>query len=602
MTTLPTSRNNSNISMFIRNGPHGTAVLYVPSVFISYNGEALDEKTILLRSSESLSTAAVKLLNLLGDMETKRVYATLGTEQEFFLIDRNLYNLRPDLKISGRTLVGTGIVLFTIVPPKHQQLDDHYFGQIPSRVLAALSETELELYKVGCPIKTRHNEVAPNQFEMAPIFEEASVAVDHNLVLMETLHSVAHRHQLKVLFHEKPFKGVNGSGKHCNWSMSTDSGENLLEPTLTPEKNFRFLLVLVATLDALYKHGGLLRAAIASASNEHRLGAQEAPPGIISAFLGDHLTEVLDAIETSREVKNFSMPHLTTVKVGGTVLDLKVATLPQIARDLTDRNRTSPFAFTGNKFEFRAVGSKSSPSFPTVLINAAVAASLNLVTESLEKKKGTKAAPSTEDILAVIREFIKSSKNIRFEGNNYSDEWKAEAERRGLPNIDNCPEAFKKLIDPKHTQLLTSLGIMTETEINSRYHILCEKYVKDVIIEADTLKVMTLQGMLPAAFAYRKELAESLAAFKAIGSDISSLPEKKMLDKLSPLVSTLSDTADALFASIDHINAMDEHHQADYANHTLLKAINAVRTVADFIEVLCPDKHWPYPRYGELLF
>jgi glutamine synthetase len=437
--------------MFIRAGPHGTSVLYVPSVFISYNGDALDEKTILLRSGNALSEAAVGLLRTLGDKEVNHVYATLGTEQEFFLIDRATYNMRPDLKICGRTLVGN-------TPPKHQQLDDHYFGQIPSRVLAALSETELELYKLGVPVKTRHNEVAPAQFEMAPIFENDSVAVDHNLILMETLHQVAHRHKLKVLFHEKPFAGVNGSGKHCNWSMSTDTGENLLDPTIKPETNYRFLLVLVAVLEAVHRHGGLLRASIASASNEHRLGANEAPPGIVSAFLGAHLTEVLNSVEESRDLKAASVGHLKTVKVGGTVLDLKVNALPQIARDLTDRNRTSPFAFTGNKFEFRAVGSKSSPSFPTVLVNASVAEALNDVNAALKKQMGSKKEPSVDDVLVVVRQFIKSSKDVRFEGNGYSDEWKAEAERRGLPNIKSCPVAFRQLVGKSHVNLLTSLG------------------------------------------------------------------------------------------------------------------------------------------------
>ncbi|RKO87927.1 hypothetical protein BDK51DRAFT_39029, partial [Blyttiomyces helicus] len=489
--------------MFLRKGPHGTSILYIPSVFISYNGEALDEKTILLRSSEVLSSAAVKLLGLLGDTESKRVYATLGTEQEFFLIDRSLYNLRPDLKITGRTLLG-------VAPPKHQQLEDHYFGQIPSRVLAALSECELDLYKLGVPIKTRHNEVAPNQFEMAPIFEEASVAVDHNLLTMETLHQVAHRHKLKVLFHEKPFKGVNGSGKHCNWALSTDQGDNLLDPTLKPETNYRFLLFLIATLDAVHKHAGLLRASIASASNEHRLGANEAPPGIVSAFLGDHLNEVLNSIEENRSVRNFSQPHLQTVKVGGTVLDVKVSTLPTIARDLTDRNRTSPFAFTGNKFEFRAAGSKQSPSLPIVLLNAAVAASITEITEALIKQKGTKAEPSVDDILAVVRVYITRSKNIRFEGNNYSDEWVKEAEKRGLLNIRSCPVAFRQLLEAKNAALLTSLGIFTEGELKSRFHILMEKYAKDLLIEANTLKTMVLQGVIPAAFSYRKDLTESL--------------------------------------------------------------------------------------------
>ncbi|KAI8901361.1 hypothetical protein BC833DRAFT_577878 [Globomyces pollinis-pini] len=582
--------------MFIRNGPHGTAILYVPSVFISYNGDALDEKTILLRSSEAVSVAAVKLLNLLGDKETKHVFSTLGTEQEFFLIDRAIYNLRPDLKISGRTLLGN-------VPPKHQQLDDHYFGQIPSRVLATLSETELELYKLGVPVKTRHNEVAPNQFEMAPIFEAASVAVDHNLLLMETLHQVAHRHKLKVLYHEKPFKGVNGSGKHCNWSMSTDSGENLLEPTVKPESNYRFLLFLVATLDAVHKHGGLMRASIASASNEHRLGANEAPPGVVSAFLGEHLTEVLNAIEESRDVKVHSQSHLQTVKLGGTVLDLKVNALPQIARDLTDRNRTSSFAFTGNKFEFRSVGSKSSPSFPVVVINAAVAQSLDAVTAALTKAKGTKEQPSVDDVLSVVRQFTKASKNIRFEGNGYSDAWGEEATKRGLPNIKACPDAFRQMVDPVHVKLMTSQGIMTEAEIKSRYHVMMEKYAKDILIESNTLKSMILTGVLPAAYDFRKLLLDSLVSQKSLGLDVAGAPESSILNRVLELVKSIQNATDALGAAIEKINTIeDELEQADFANGTLVPLMNNLRDLVDKLENVSPDKEWPFPKYAELLF
>ncbi|KAJ3090710.1 hypothetical protein HK102_002895 [Quaeritorhiza haematococci] len=582
--------------MFIRKGPHGTSILYIPSVFISYNGEALDEKTILLRSQEALSNAAVKLLRLLGDREVKRVSTTLGTEQEFFLIDRALYNLRPDLKISGRTLFGS-------VPPKHQQLEDHYFGQIPSKVLACLGEAELELFKLGVPIKTRHNEVAPNQFEVAPIFEETSVAVDHNLLTMEVLHQVAHRHGLKVLFHEKPFKGVNGSGKHANWSMATDTGDNLLDPTLKPETNYRFLIFLVATLHGLYHHGGLLRAGIASASNEHRLGANEAPPGIISAFLGEHLTEVLDAIEQHREVRNFSQPHLQTVKVGGTVLDLKVSTLPTIARDLTDRNRTSPFAFTGNKFEFRAVGAKQSPSFPVTLLNAAVAASLSAVTEALAKQKGSKPEPSIDDILTVVRQFITETKNIRFEGNNYSEEWVKEAVSRGLPNIKSAPEAFAKLREPTHSKLLVNLGILTQEELDSRFHILCEKYTKDLVIEARTLTNVALQGVIPAVFAYRKELVDSLKNMKDIGLDIANAAEKKILATLDVHTTKLQKEVEHILAVIDKVEGLSHpDEQALLASKELMPTMEAVRTEVDSIESYTADKHWPYPKYTELLF
>lgn len=417
---------------------------------------------------------------------------------------------------------------------------------------------------------------------MAPIFENASVAVDHNLILMETLHQVAHRHRLKVLFHEKPFKGVNGSGKHCNWSLSTDSGENLLDPTIKPETNFRFLLFLVATLDAVFKHGALLRASIASASNEHRLGANEAPPGIVSAFLGEHLTEVLNSIEESREVKSFAQTHLKTVKLGGTVLDLKVKALPEIARDLTDRNRTSPFAFTGNKFEFRAVGSKSSPSFPTVLLNAAVAQSITAVTTALEKQKGSKAEPSVDDVLTVVRQFIKSSKNVRFEGNGYSDKWKVEAEKRGLPNIKSCPVAFRVLTQKVHVELLTSQGIMTETEVKSRFHILMEKYAKDITIEANTLKSMILTGVLPTAYAFRKDLADSLVAQKSLGLDINGLPEKVILDKVLTLTKSLQATSDKLAESISKINSIaDELEQADYANNEIIAVMENVRILVD---------------------
>ena len=440
-------------------------------------------------------------------------------------------------------------------------------------------------WRVVCALYINFNpccQVAPNQFEMAPIFEAASVAVDHNLILMETLHQVAHRHKLKVLFHEKPFKGVNGSGKHCNWSLSTDTGDNLLDPTVKPETNFRFLLFLVATLDAVYKHGALLRASIASASNEHRLGANEAPPGIVSAFLGEHLTEVLNSIEESRDVKSFSQTHLKTVKLGGTVLDLKVNALPEIARDLTDRNRTSPFAFTGNKFEFRAVGSKSSPSFPTVLLNAAVAQSIGAVTAALEKQKGSKAEPSVDDVLTVVRQFTKSSKKIRFEGNGYSDEWKVEAEKRGLPNIKSCPVAFRVLNEKTHVDLLTSQGIMTETEIKSRFHILMEKYAKDITIEANTLKTMIMTGVLPTAYAFRKELADSLVAQKSLGIDIASLPEKVTLDKLLLLTKSLQAAGDLLVAAIAKINSIaDECEQADYANNEIISIMENVRSLVD---------------------
>jgi glutamine synthetase len=583
--------------LFIQQAPHGTAVLYIPCVFISYNGEALDEKTALLRSNEAISHAAVRLLHLIGNTDTKRVITTLGVEQEFFLVDRGLCTLRPDLKCWGRTVVGS-------VPPLRQALEDHYFGKMPTRVLACISETEIELFKLGVPMKTRHNEVAPGQFEMAPIFEESSIAVDHNLLTMEVLHRVAHRHKLKVLFHEKPFKGVNGSGKHCNWSLSTDTGENILDPSVKPETNPRFLLFFIATIYAVYRHGALLRAAIASSSNEHRLGANEAPPGIISVFLGDQLNEVLDAVEEEREIKNFSQHQIQSVKVGGTILDLKIATLPPISRDLTDRNRTSPFAFTGNKFEFRAVGSKQSPAFPVTLINAAVCAALNEIAGELEKIKGDKTFASLDDVLTVVRMFIKKSKPIRFEGDNYSQEWVEEAARRGIPNITSCPEAFKMLLDPVHQKILTeTVPIFTVPELQSRYHILNEKYVKDLLIEANTLKGLVSQYIIPSAFEYRKEIAESLVSFNSLGMDVSAAPEKNVLDKVGSLTTKISQLTGDLEKSVQDVsNTADIVLASEKANREILKTMDEIRTNVDMLEQIVADKYWSLPKYSELLF
>ncbi|KAG0039765.1 hypothetical protein BGZ83_002716, partial [Gryganskiella cystojenkinii] len=588
--------------MFIQEGPHGTSVLYIPSVFISYNGDALDEKTVLLRSTEQISKACVELLSLVESVpvgaqpRTNHVFTTLGTEQEYFLIDRSLYAQRPDIKTTGRTLVGN-------LPPKHQQMDDHYFGRIPSKVLATMSEAELELFRLGVPVKTRHNEVAPQQFELAPIFEEASLAVDHNLLTMDVLSKVAHKHKMKVLYHEKPFKGVNGSGKHCNWSMSTDSGENLLDPTVKPETNYRFLLILVAVLHAVQQHGALLRTSIASSSNEHRLGACEAPPSILSIFLGQHLTEVLNSIEESRPLKNFSMPEIQTIKLGGTVLDVKVASLPSIARDLTDRNRTSPFAFTGNKFEFRAVGSKQSPSFPVTILNAAVASALQDVSAALREQMGSKSFPSDEDKLAVIRQFIVKTKTVRFEGDGYSDAWIEEAERRGLPNIKTCPEAFEQLIDPRHLSMLTKLGIFSNSELTSRYFIMNERYAKDLLVEANTMRTMLAQQILPAAFEYRGALAQSVNLLKGIEGQEDS-PELEALKALTPVVKDLQAAIVGLDESIAKLHAIhdDAVAEAKAASDFIVPALQHARVIADKLEVLTADKYYPIPRYSELLW
>lgn len=583
--------------MFIQEGPHGTSVLYIPSVFISYNGEALDEKSVLLRSSEVLERVALEVLNVIepkdSDSRSELVYTTLGTEQEYFLIDRSLYTLRPDLKITGRTLIGG-------LPPRHQQLEDHYFGKIPTRVLSAISECELELAKLGVPIKTRHNEVAPAQFEVAPIFEEALLAVDHNLLTMDVLHRVAHRHKLKVLFHEKPFQGVNGSGKHCNWSMSTDKGDNLLDPSSTPETNYRFLIFLVASLKAVLDHGDLLRAGIASASNDHRLGAQEAPPGIISAFLGSQLTEVLDAVEENRPV-NYGAAGLEFqhVRVKGTVLDLKVANLPPISRDLTDRNRTSPFAFTGNKFEFRAVGSKQSPSFPMTLLNSAVAKALTEILADLNELKGDKPVASVDEQLQVIRKYIKLTKAVRFEGDNYSDEWVQEAAKRGLANITKSPAAFERLLRKENVDMLKEVGVFSDAELNSRYHILMEKYAKDITIEAQTMITMIIQQVLPAAFEYRRNLAEAASFMKTVG--VESSPEVDLLNELTPIVGTLQKDITALkYLMVDLLKVDDIVELANACCEQVLPKMGAIRELADKLERNVADKLWPLPKYTEL--
>src|SRR3954452_11890636 len=437
----------------------GSRTLCIPSVFIGYNGEALDEMTPLLRSSDALSDKAIELLELLGDKGVYRVYTTLGAEQEYFLIDRSHFAMRPDLVMAGRTLIGAP-------PPRGQQLEDHYFGGIPERIQACIAEVEYELYKLGVPMVTRHNEVAPSQFEMAPRYEETDVAVDHNQLVMATLRRVALRHNLQALLHEKPFAGINGSGKHCNWSMSVAAdnpdldGYNLLKPGQTPHQNLRFLVFLAAILKAVHKYAGLLRAGIGTSGNEHRLGANEAPPAIISVFMGESLTHV---IETIAEGKVTNSADQEMIKLG-------VARLPEIERDNTDRNRTSPFAFTGNKFEFRAVGSSQSIAFPIVLLNAAVAETIGEITTEL--KAELKKTKKVEDaVLKIVRRVFKETAAIRFEGNNYSEEWVKEAAKRGLPNLRRTPEALKQLVAKQSRQLLTKLGIFSEAEIDSRYHV-----------------------------------------------------------------------------------------------------------------------------------
>lgn len=562
--------------------------LCIPSVFISYHGDALDEKTALLRSIEVLSQKACELLHAMGDTGVKRVVPTLGVEQEYFLIDRAFGNLRPDLLMSGRTLMGGQ-------PPKGQQLEDHYFGSIPARVLAFMTEVEHELYKLGVPVKTRHNEVAPSQFETAPIFEEANLATDHNQITMEVLRKVAARHQYSVLLHEKPFAGINGSGKHNNWAMMVTasgslSGDNLLDPGKTPHQNLRFLLVLMGVLKGVYKHAGLLRAGIASSGNDHRLGANEAPPAIISVFLGDLLNKILNELEKGTGFEQ---------SAEAMVIQLGVSQLPEVMRDNTDRNRTSPFAFTGNKFEFRAVGSSASTAFPVTLLNAAVADGISEIADALKKK--AKTAKNLEAaILEVVRDAIKETRAIRFEGNNYSDEWVKEAERRGLPNHRKTPEALAELLNPKSKTMLTSFGIFTEAELASRFHVRTERYVKNLLIEVDTLKAMVDTQILPACFAYHGMLAASVVSAKAIGV---SAPQMETLTRLSDLIASLQgkrSTLGSLAHKVETLSSEDE--KAKLLARDVSTSMAEVRGVCDDLESIVADDYWPLPKYREMLF
>ncbi len=567
-----------------------TRTLCIPSVFIGYNGEALDEMTPLLRSSDILSEKAIALLELLGDKGVQRVYTTLGAEQEYFLIDRGHFALRPDLVMAGRSLVGAP-------PPRGQQLEDHYFGGIPERIQACISEVEHELYKLGVPIVTRHNEVAPSQFEMAPQFEETDIAVDHNQMVMATLRKVALRHGLQAVLHEKPFAGINGSGKHCNWSLSisADNGEldgtNLLKPGKTPHQNLRFLVFLAAILKGVHRHAGLLRAGIASSGNEHRLGANEAPPAIISVFMGSMLTKVIESIAAGKTSANASQ---AMIKLG-------VARLPEIEKDNTDRNRTSPFAFTGNKFEFRAVGSSASIAFPIVLLNAAVAEALDEITEAI--KANTKRGKSMDDVvLGVVREAFKESATIRFEGNNYSEEWVKEAEKRGLLNLRRSPEALDQLLTKQSRTLLTSLGIFTKAELESRFHVRLERYAKDMLIEMHTLKEIIDTMILPAAFSYAGSLSTSAA--HAVSAGVKNVPQADAANEIGGMIQTLRERRDDLEKTIEKAEGM--HHepakQAKLLTTAGADSMAAVREAADALELKVADELWPLPKYREMLF
>jgi glutamine synthetase len=530
------------------------------------------------------------LLELIGDKGVQRVITTLGPEQEFFMIDRGHFALRPDLVMARRTLVGAE-------PPRGQQLEDHYFGGIPERVQACISEVETELYKLGIPIMTRHNEVAPCQFEMAPLYEETDVAVDHNQLVMEVLKKVAMRHGLQAIMHEKPFAGINGSGKHCNWSLAITSensldGLNLLKPGRTPHENLRFLLFLAAVLKGVHKHGALLRAGIATSGNEHRLGANEAPPAIISVFLGRSLTHVCDEIAAGKTGKGSAEQ---------TMLKLGVDKLPEVVQDNTDRNRTSPFAFTGAKFEFRAVGGSQSIAFPVMLLQAAVAEAIEEITVDL--KTALKKAKTTGDaVLAVVQEAFKSTAAIRFEGNNYSDEWVVDARKRGLPNMRRTPEALAEMVNASSRALFEHTGVLTAPELDSRYHIRLERYNKDLLIEMHTLQQMVDTQILPACYTYLGDLAAG--AGRGASSGINLQPLINAANTVSNLVASLQKARTDLSKVLTKAEAQHDDivAQGEIISTAGREAMDAVRVASDTLELTIGDTYWPLPRYREMLF
>ena len=562
---------------FIKDG-----VLCIPTAFCSYGGEALDKKTPLLRSMEAINKQGMRVLKLFGNTDATSVRTTVGPEQEYFLIDKSILDKRKDLLYTGRTLFGAK-------PPKGQELEDHYFGAIKSRVSSFMKELNDELWKLGVLAKTEHNEVAPAQHELAPIFTTTNIAADHNQLTMELMQKIAKKHDMVCLLHEKPFAGVNGSGKHNNWSMATDTGVNLLSPGDTPYENAQFLLFLVAVIKAVDEYQGLLRLSVASAGNDHRLGANEAPPAVISIFLGDELSAVLDAIETDSP---YAGAERKRIRLGSDVL-------PRFNRDATDRNRTSPFAFTGNKFEFRMVGSNDSISCANIMINAAVAEALRQFADALEG--------CTEDFDAclheLIRENIKAHKRILFNGNGYDESWIREAtEERGLLNLRTTPDALQTVLEPENMEMLQRHGIFSEAEIRSRYEISMENYVRTVRIEALTMADMAKKEILPAVLGYTDRLAAGLNEKEKASAALGFRAERRRLEKLSLLSDDIDAAIEALEESVDGRDEEDATAQAFYIRDVLLEKMAALRRLCDEAEGLTPADCWPFPTYGELLF
>ena len=555
--------------------------LCIPTAFCSYGGEALDKKTPLLRSMEALNRQAMRILKLFGNEDVKCVRTSVGPEQEYFLVPKELYEKRKDLIYTGRTLFGAK-------PPKGQEMDDHYFGVIKPRVAAYMADLNEELWKLGILAKTEHNEVAPAQHELAPIYSTTNIATDHNQLTMEIMQKVAAKHGLVCLLHEKPFAGVNGSGKHNNWSIATDTGVNLLSPGETPYENAQFLLFLCAVIKAVDDYQDLLRISVATAGNDHRLGANEAPPAVVSIFLGDELQGILDAIENDTP---YEAARKKTMKLG-------VDVLPRFARDTTDRNRTSPFAFTGNKFEFRMVGSSNSIACANIMLNAAVAESLKIYADRLEGAENFEAK-----LHEMIQKTIKDHKRIIFNGNGYDDAWLEEAARRGLSNYPTTPDCIPHIMDGKNVQMLTAHKVFSEAEMRSRCEILLENYCKTVIIEANTMIDIARKQILPAVQGYTAELAGGVAAKKAISTDIVCGYESGLIARLSVLTDQIAAKTDELEASVLELKGAADVAQEAYAiRDAVIGRMAALRAVADEAETVTAEKYWPFPTYGELLF
>ncbi|MDK2798894.1 MAG: glutamine synthetase [Clostridiales bacterium] len=556
--------------------------LCIPTAFCSYTGEALDKKTPLLRSMEALSKQALRILRLFGNTTTKRVITTVGPEQEYFLVDKELYKKRKDLIFTGRTLFGAK-------PPKGQELEDHYFGSLKERISAFMKELDIELWKLGVSAKTKHNEVAPAQHELAPIFSTTNIATDHNQLAMETMKKVANRHGLACLLHEKPFAGINGSGKHNNWSMSTDDGQNLLEPGKTPHDNAQFLVFLCAVIKAIDEHADLLRVSAANAGNDHRLGANEAPPAIISIFLGEQLTDILEQLENGGAKSSKQEGEL---KIG-------VSTLPTLPKDTTDRNRTSPFAFTGNKFEFRMVPSSASISGPNVVLNTIVAEALCEIADRLEGAEDFNA-----EVQGILKEIVLKHKRVIFNGNGYSQEWVEEAESRGLPNIRSTVDAIPALITDKAIKLFEKHQVLSRVELHSRYEIHLETYNKQINIEALTMLDMAKREILPAAIKYTNELASSINAIKSTGVSADTSVQEELLCEVSSVLASFRKNIKALEQATAEASNMhgNIYEQACFYRDEVLGTMNKLRADGDKLETLIDAALWPIPTYAELLF